>query len=46
MRFTKADVDRARAASVLIEYGDEEPLVVDPADMNVATVLRPMRTSA
>lgn len=29
MRFTEAEVDRARAAGVLIEHSDEEPLVTD-----------------
>ena len=29
MRFTEAEIDRARAAGVLIEHGDEEPLVTD-----------------
>jgi hypothetical protein len=31
MRFTEADTDRARAAGVLLEYGDEAPLVTDLA---------------
>lgn len=31
MRFTEAEVDRARAAGVLLEYGNEDPLVTDLA---------------
>ena len=31
MRFTEVDTDRARAAGVLLEYGDEAPLVTDLA---------------
>lgn len=31
IRFTEADVDRARAAGVLLEYGDENPVVTDLA---------------
>ena len=29
IRFTEAETDRARAAGVLLEYGDEAPLVTD-----------------
>ena len=29
IRFTDAEIDRARAAGVLLEYGDEAPLVTD-----------------
>lgn len=29
IRFTEADVDRARAAGVLLEYGEENPVVTD-----------------
>jgi ParB/RepB/Spo0J family partition protein len=31
IRFTDAEADRARAAGVLLEWGDEHPLVTDPA---------------
>jgi ParB/RepB/Spo0J family partition protein len=31
IRFTEADTDRARAAGVLLEYGEENPLVTDLA---------------
>jgi ParB/RepB/Spo0J family partition protein len=31
IRFTEAEIDRARAAGVLLEYGEEQPLVTDLA---------------
>ncbi|MGA2162920.1 MAG: ParB N-terminal domain-containing protein [Solirubrobacteraceae bacterium] len=31
IRFTEAEIDRARAAGVLLEYGEESPLVTDLA---------------
>jgi len=31
IRFTEAEIDRARAAGVLLEYGEENPLVTDLA---------------
>jgi ParB/RepB/Spo0J family partition protein len=31
IRFTEAEIDRARAAGVLLEYGEESPLVTDVA---------------
>jgi ParB/RepB/Spo0J family partition protein len=31
IRFTEAEIDRARAAGVLLEYGEEKPLVTDLA---------------